>query len=120
MAEQRLIVQAFQNLIGNALKYRSGPQPEIRISAERSGDEWIISVADNGIGFDMAYAVRIFEMLQRLHSRDQYSGTGIGLAIVKRIVERHGGRIWAESEPGKGSTFFFTLTAAEPEPITPD
>jgi PAS domain S-box-containing protein len=110
------LVQVFQNLIGNALKYRSEKPPEIDVSSRREGGEWIFEIRDNGIGFDMKHAQRVFEIFQRLHARKDYPGTGIGLAICKRIVERHGGRIWAFSQPGQGSTFYFTLPALK----TPD
>ena len=103
------LTQVFQNLIGNGLKFCKEGQPEVRVSAERQGGEWVFSVSDNGIGIDQQYADRIFLIFQRLHKRDEYEGTGIGLAICKKIVERHGGRIWVESEPGKGATFRFTL-----------
>jgi signal transduction histidine kinase len=106
--------QLLQNLVANAIKFRGSGQPEIRIDASREGDLWHVSVRDNGIGFDMRFAERIFVIFQRLHARDRYPGTGIGLAICKKIVERHGGRIWAESAPGEGSTFHFTLPAADP------
>jgi len=105
------LVSVFQNLIGNALKYRSTAAPEIQISARRAGPQWIFEVLDNGIGFDMQYANRIFVAFQRLHGHDEYGGTGIGLAICKRIIERHGGRIWVQSQPGIGSTFYFSLRA---------
>ena len=102
--------QLFQNLIGNALKYRSPDrQTSIRISAERQDENWILSVADNGIGIDPQYKERIFGLFKRLHSSDEYAGTGIGLAICQRIVDRYHGRIWVESAPGQGSTFRFTL-----------
>lgn len=103
------MVQVYQNLISNAIKFRAEHYPEIHIGAIRRGDEWVFSVSDNGIGIDPAYWERIFEIFKRLHTREQYPGTGIGLAICRRIVERHGGRIWVESEEGKGSTFFFSL-----------
>lgn len=107
------LAQVFQNLIGNALKFHGPEPPRIEIRAQRDRSEWRFSVRDNGIGFDPRYADRIFLIFQRLHGREQYRGNGIGLAVCRNIVERHGGRIWAESEPGRGSTFFFTLPVAK-------
>jgi len=102
--------QLFQNLIGNAFKFtRPGETSAVAITAERRGEEWAFAVRDNGIGLPPEQAERIFGMFQRLHARDEYEGAGIGLAVCKRIVERHGGRIWVESRPGEGATFLFTL-----------
>ncbi|SEK10796.1 sensor histidine kinase [Paraburkholderia diazotrophica] len=112
MAIPTQLALLFQNLVGNAIKFRRVDQPvQIEIGAERAGNDWIISVKDNGIGIDPQYFERIFMIFQRLHSRSDYPGTGIGLALCKRIVEQHGGRIWVESSPGNGTTFFFTLNA---------
>ena len=109
-AEPSEMVQLFQNLIGNALKFRRpGVVPEIGIGATRDGDAWTLWVKDNGIGLEPQYKDRIFQIFQRLHTRQEYPGTGIGLAICKRIVERHGGTIRVESTPGAGTTFLFTL-----------
>ncbi len=105
------LTQLFQNLIGNALKFCKDRRPEIRVAAEPHGREWVFSVQDNGVGIDAKYRDRIFLIFQRLHKREEYPGTGIGLAICKKIVEQQGGRIWVESEPGQGSTFKFTLPA---------
>jgi PAS domain S-box-containing protein len=104
------LAQLFQNLIGNALKYRDPTRPvQVHVSARREDEHWLFGVADNGIGFEQQYEDKLFLIFQRLHSRSKYPGTGIGLAICKRIVERHGGRIWARGEPDKGATFFFTI-----------
>ena len=111
MTNHGMLVRVFQNLIGNALKFCKADRPIVRIAAEQHGAEWVFSVADNGVGIDPQYRDRIFLIFQRLHQQSEYPGTGIGLAVVKRIVERNGGRIWLESEPGKGTTFFFTLPA---------
>jgi PAS domain S-box-containing protein len=114
LGDREQLVSLMQNLIGNAVKYRSDERiPLIRISAVRDGADWVVSVADNGIGIEPDYFDRIFRIFQRLHTHEAYDGTGIGLAVCKRIVERHGGRIWVESQPEDGSAFFFTLPAAQ-------
>ena len=109
MAHETSIMQVFQNLVGNALKFRSEESPRIHISAKRDDGSWIFSVKDNGLGIEPQYHDRVFQIFQRLHSKEKYSGTGIGLSICKKIVSNYGGKIWIESERGKGSTFYFTM-----------
>ncbi len=103
------LLQLFQNLIDNAIKYRSSSAPVVQVGASRQGDNWVFSVQDNGIGIAEQYHPRIFQIFQRLHTQAEYSGTGIGLAICQKIVDRHGGRLWVESEPDRGSTFYFSV-----------
>ena len=105
------LVQLFQNLVGNALKYRSSAPPMIEIGAEPENDCWRFSVQDNGIGIAPRFHEQVFGLFKRLHSAQEYPGTGIGLAICQKLVERYGGRIWLESDEGRGTTFFFTLPA---------
>lgn len=109
VGKQSYLVRLLQNIIGNAIKFRSKAVPKVHVSVRRQDGEWVFSVKDNGIGFEPRFAERIFGVFQRLHSHAEYPGTGIGLAICKKIVEQHGGRIWAESEPGNGASFYFTL-----------
>jgi len=108
VAEASQLMQIFQNLIINAIKFHGEKTPHIHISAEKKDKEWVFSVKDNGIGIDLQYKDRVFVLFERLGG-DKYSGNGVGLAVCKRIVERHGGRIWFESEPGRGTTFYFTV-----------
>ena len=107
--------QVFQNLIGNAIKFRGADPPVIDISADQVGEDWLFAVSDNGIGIAPEHAENIFVVFQRLHTREEYSGNGIGLAICKKIIQRHGGRIWVESQAGQGTTFKFTLPVAAVE-----
>jgi signal transduction histidine kinase len=119
LADGSQVVQLFQNLVANAIKFRTpGVPPRVRIEARQAPDhprQWLFRVADNGIGIDPRFFDRVFVIFQRLHTRHEYPGTGIGLALCQRIVERHGGRIWIESEPGKGTAFLFTLPEVDPE-----
>jgi len=114
MASEGQLVQLFQNLIGNAIKYQNATTPRVHVSATwASRTQWCFSVKDNGLGIEPQYFERIFGMFQRLHKREEFAGTGVGLAICKKIVERHGGTITVESTPGQGSTFSFLLPAVE-------
>jgi light-regulated signal transduction histidine kinase (bacteriophytochrome) len=108
-ADASQLAQLLQNLIGNAIKFRGDSPPRIRVEASQRTDDWLFSVQDNGIGIDPRYSDRIFQVFQRLHGIGQYPGTGIGLAVCKKIVERHQGNIWVESQPDDGATFFFTI-----------
>ena len=109
VADETQLVQLLQNLVGNAIKFRGGERPLVHVSAQPGATECVFAVRDNGIGIAPEYFERIFVIFQRLHARGEYPGTGIGLAVCRRIVERHGGRIWVESAPGQGSTFYFAL-----------
>ena len=109
ISDAQLKVQLFQNLIGNAIKYHSKETPKIHISAKKEKSQYLFSIKDNGIGISPEHLKRIFTIFQRLHTREEYEGTGIGLAIAQKIVHQQGGEIWLESELGKGSTFYFTL-----------
>ena len=103
------LLQVMQNLIGNGIKFHDDTPTQVHVSAQRQGDNWIFAVRDNGLGIPADKVESIFEIFQRLHTQQQYPGTGIGLAICRRIVERHRGQMWVDSELGKGSTFYFTL-----------
>lgn len=112
-ADATQMIQLFQNLIGNAVKFHGDNKPEVHVGAKRNCSDWIFSVKDNGIGIDPKYHERIFLIFQRLNGRKEYPGTGIGLTICRKIVDRHKGRIWVESQPGQGSTFYFTIPDGE-------
>lgn len=112
-ADSTQLMRVFQNLIGNAIRFRGDEQPRIHVSARRNDREWEFSVRDNGIGIDSEYFDKIFVVFQQLDKKEKHIGTGIGLSIVKNIVERHGGRVWVESEVGVGSTFHFTIPFRE-------
>jgi PAS domain S-box-containing protein len=112
MADELQLGQVFQNLIGNALKFHGANHPRVEVTIDPSGEMWQFSFADNGIGIEKESSGRIFQMFQRLHTREEYEGTGIGLTVAKRIVERHGGKIWFDSVPGQGTTFHFTIPKA--------
>src|SRR5271165_486763 len=114
VADGPLLLQLFQNLIGNAIKFRRAERPAIQVIAREEASAWIFSVTDNGIGIAEEYMETIFMIFKRLHTRDEYPGNGLGLAICKKILEQHGGRIWAESTLGKGSTFKFALPKSQP------
>jgi light-regulated signal transduction histidine kinase (bacteriophytochrome) len=104
------IVRLFQNLIGNAIKYCEAERPIVHVSCQEKADEYVIAITDNGIGFEMKDAQKVFGLFERLPTRETKVGSGLGLAVCKRIVERQGGRIWAQSRPGRGSTFYFTIS----------
>ncbi len=114
------LTQLLQNLIGNALKFVVGRPPRVRITAEEGDEDWTFCVSDNGVGIEARYHQRIFEIFQRLHPQDRFRGTGMGLAICKKIIDRHGGRIWVASRPGEGSDFFFTLPKSPPPDTQPN
>lgn len=115
MADQSQLIQLFQNILNNAIKYRSKEPPNIEIDVRSEDGYWLFSIKDNGIGISQQYFERIFRIFQRLHTRQEYPGTGIGLAICQKIIQRHQGKIWLESELGKGSTFYFTIPQSMPE-----
>ena len=120
LADEVQLGQMFQNLLINALKFQGREPPKVHIYARRQGDEWIFGFQDNGIGIDPQHHERIFAIFQRLHRREDFPGTGLGLALCKKIAERHGGRIWVESEPGRGSTFYFTIPGGKDDDQNPE
>lgn len=107
--DEQLMVQLFQNIISNAIKYRGYESPKIHISAKKDDKQWLFSVKDNGIGISGKHLDKIFTIFQRLHTNEEYEGTGIGLAIAQKIVHQHGGKIWVESKLGEGTVFYFTI-----------
>ena len=109
VADGSLLVDVFQNLIGNAIKFHRDKPPRVHVSAKEQDSSWVFSVRDNGIGIDPGHSQRIFQIFERLHASDQYPGTGVGLAIAQKVVERHGGSIWFESQIGAGTTFYFSI-----------
>jgi signal transduction histidine kinase len=120
LADEMQMGQIFQNLLINALKFKGGETPQVHIFAQRQGEEWLFGFRDNGIGIDPQHQERIFAIFQRLHRREDFPGTGLGLALCKKIAERHGGRIWVESEPGRGSTFYFTIPGGKEDDANPE
>jgi light-regulated signal transduction histidine kinase (bacteriophytochrome) len=118
-ADPTQLLQVFQNLIANAIKFRGAKPPQIHVSAVRNLQEWVFSIRDNGIGIASRHVDKIFVIFQRLNKRSEYEGTGMGLAIAKKIIERHGGKVWVESEVGEGSTFSFTIPTAQEQMTQP-
>ena len=112
MGERTLLVAVFQNLVGNAVKFRGDAPPVVRVEARQDGKDWVVTCSDDGIGIEPQYAERIFALFQRLHPKETYEGTGIGLSLTRKIVEHHGGRIWLETDASRGTTFRFTLPVA--------
>jgi light-regulated signal transduction histidine kinase (bacteriophytochrome) len=115
LADEVQLEQLFQNLLSNAIKFCGAKAPRVHLTAKylAATEEWLFAVQDNGIGIEAQYNERIFQIFQRLHNRNEYPGTGIGLAVCRKIIERHGGHIWVESAPGEGTTFFFILKGAK-------
>jgi len=113
-ADRTQLMQLFQNLIGNAIKFHGRQPPRVHVACRRTERDWVFEIRDNGIGIPAKYAEQVFGLFRRLHDSESYPGTGVGLAVCKRIVERHGGRIWFDSEPGKGARFCFSIPVAPP------